>query len=38
MLFEMSKAWMLAGIQSLHPDWTPEQVHAEWRRRLNGTR
>jgi hypothetical protein len=39
LLFEMAKNWMLAGIQSLNPDWTPEQVHNEWlRRRTLGTR
>jgi hypothetical protein len=37
-LFEMSKRWMLAGIRSLNPGLTDEQVHAEWLRLMHGAR
>lgn len=31
---ELSKA----GIRSAHPDWSPDEVEAEWRQRLAGNR
>ena len=33
-LFETLKALCKSGIRAEHPDWTPEQVDAEFRRRL----
>jgi hypothetical protein len=33
-LFETLKELCQSGIRSQHPDWTPEQVDAEFKRRL----
>jgi hypothetical protein len=32
--FRSMKTFVLAAIRSQHPDWTEEQVQAEWKRRV----